>query len=148
MKGGSMQAGKGFLGLLIGGAIGSSIAFLFAPKKGEKVRKDIKSNFDDIVNKTKDRSKRLFNQSMDTVDDIIKKSDELRALLKEYKEGTYAGTIDKIENEIKKLRAALFAAIDTYKKSRGKEKSSDELINNIYNEFESERIHKHEETIR
>ena len=142
-----MQAGKGFLGLLIGGVIGSSIAFLFAPKKGEKVRKDIKNNFDDIVNKTKDRSKRLFNQSMDTMDDIIKKSDELRALIKKYKEGTYEGTIDKIEDEIKRLRAALFAAIDTYKRSKSKEKSSNELVNNIYNEFENEEMKKNKETI-
>ncbi len=142
-----MQAGKGFLGLLIGGAIGSSIAFLFAPKKGEKVRRDIKSNFDDIVNKTKDRSKRMFNQSMDTMDDIIKKSDELRTLIKKYKEGTYEGTVDKIEDEIKRLRTALFAAINTYKESKSKQKASDELVNNIYNEFENEEVKKNKETI-
>lgn len=142
-----MQAGKGFLGLLIGGVIGSSIAFLFAPKKGKRVRDDIKNNFDSVVNKTKEKSRQLFSQSMDIVDDIVKKSEELRLLIRKYKEGTYEGTIEKVEDEIKRLREALFAAVNTYKNSRNKEKSSDELVNNIYNEFEKETIPNKTETI-
>ena len=135
-----MNAGKGLLGALIGGVIGSTVAFLFTPKKGKEVRENIKGNFDDLVNKTKDKSRHLFNQSLEMVDDIIKKSDELRALIKKYKEGTYDETIEKIEGEIKKLRVVLLTAIQAYKDSKNREKSSDELVNNIYHEFKNEFI--------
>jgi gas vesicle protein len=135
-----MSAGKGFLGVLIGGVIGGAAAFLFAPKKGKDVRENLKNNFDDIVNKTKEKSRQLFNQSMDVVDDIIKKSDELRTLVQKYKEGTYDEAIEKIEGEIERLRKALFAAIETYKNSKHREKSSDELVSNIYSEFENEPV--------
>lgn len=135
-----MKAGKGLFGVLIGGIVGSAVAFLFAPKKGKEVRENIKGNFDDIVNKTKDKSKQLFNQSLDIVDDIIKKSDELRALIKKYKEGTYDETMEKIEREIKRLRLTLLTAIETYKNSKNRAESSDELVNNIYNEFKNEPV--------
>ena len=135
-----MKAGKGLFGVLIGGVVGSAVAFLFAPKKGKEVRENIKGNFDDIVNKTKDKSKQLFNQSLDIVDDIIKKSDELRALIKKYKEGTYDETMEKIEREIKRLRLTLLTAIETYKNSKNRAESSDELVNNIYNEFKNEPV--------
>ena len=135
-----MSAGKGLLGALIGGVIGSTVAFLFTPKKGKEVRENIKGNFDDLVNKTKDKSRHLFNQSLEMVDDIIKKSDELRALIKKYKEGTYDETIEKIEGEIKKLRVVLLTAIQAYKDSKNREKSSNELVNNIYHEFKNEFI--------
>lgn len=142
-----MNAGKGLLGALIGGLIGSTVAVLFAPKKGKEVRDNIKGNFDDLVNKTKDKSRQLFSQSLDIVDDIVKKSDELKALIKRYKEGTYDETIEKIEHEIERLRLALLAAIRTYKKSKNREKASDELVNNIYNEFKNESVPDKKATI-
>ena len=132
-----MNTGKGLLGALIGGVIGSTVAFLYAPKKGKEVRENIKGNFDDLVNKTKDKSRQLFNQSLDMVDDIVKKSDKLRTLIKRYKEGTYDETIEKIEGEIKRLRVALLTAIQAYRNSKNREKSSDELVNNIYHEFKN-----------
>ncbi len=141
-----MQTGKGLLGILIGGVVGSAIAFLFAPKRGKEVRDDIKGNFDDMVNKTKVKGRQLFNRSLDIVDDIVKKSDELRALVKKYKEGAYDETIEKIESEIKRLRLTLLTAIETYKNSRDREESSDELVNNIYNEFKNESVTSKTET--
>ena len=133
-----MNAGKGLFGALIGGVIGSMAALLFAPKKGKEVRDNIRDNFDDLVSKTKDKSAQLFNQSLDMVNDIVKKSDELRILIEKYKEGTFNETIEKIESEIKRLRLTLLTAIETYKNSRHREESSDELVNNIYNEFKNE----------
>ncbi|MFZ0456613.1 MAG: YtxH domain-containing protein [Ignavibacteriaceae bacterium] len=137
-----MKAGKGLLGALIGGVIGSTVAFLFTPKRGKDVRENIKGNFDDLVNKTKDKSRQLFNQSLEMVDDIVKKSDELRALIKKYKEGTYDETIEKIEREIKRLRMVLLTAIQVYKNSKNREKSSDELVDTIYHEFKDEPMHE------
>jgi gas vesicle protein len=135
-----MGAGKGLLSVLIGGVVGSTIAFLFAPKKGKEVREDIKDNFDSVVNKTREKSRQFFNQSMDIVDDIIKKSDELRTIIKRYKEGTYDETVEKIEREIKRLRISLLTAIETYKNSSGREDSSDDIVDRIYNEFKNESV--------
>ena len=141
-----MNAGKGLLGALIGGIIGSTVAFLFTPKRGKEVRENIKGNFDDLVNKTKDKSRQLFNQSLDMIDDIVKKSDELRALIKKYKEGTYDEKVEKIESEIKRLRLALLTAIQAYKNGKSREKASDELVNNIYDEFRNEPVSNKTET--
>ena len=141
-----MQTGKGLMGLLIGGIIGSTVAFLFAPKRGKDVRDNIKDNYDDVINKTKDKSRHLFNQTIDIVDDIVKKSDELRALIKKYKEGTFDETIEKIESEIKRLRLSLLTAIETYKNSKQRGDSSDELVNNIYREFKRESVKGKTET--
>ena len=51
-----MSAGKGFLSALIGGVDGGAVAFFFAPKKGKDVRKEIKNNFDNLINQTKEKS--------------------------------------------------------------------------------------------
>ena len=43
-----------FGSLLIGGAIGAGIALLFAPKKGEELRKDLLDKINELCNKLKD----------------------------------------------------------------------------------------------
>ena len=43
--------------LILGGAIGAGLALLFAPKKGEELREDLKNKLADLVNKAKDIDK-------------------------------------------------------------------------------------------
>ena len=43
-----------FGSLLLGGAIGAGIALLFAPKKGEELRKDLLDKINELCNKLKD----------------------------------------------------------------------------------------------
>ena len=56
---------KGFGKLALGAGLGASLALLFAPKKGEDLRKDIKKKFDemmkDVDKMTVEDIKKAFN---------------------------------------------------------------------------------------
>ena len=45
---------KGTGKLILGAGIGASLALLFAPKKGEELRKDLKNKIEDLINKAKE----------------------------------------------------------------------------------------------
>ena len=45
---------KGLGKFLAGAGIGAAIGLLFAPKKGEETRQDLKKSFDELVNKAKE----------------------------------------------------------------------------------------------
>ncbi|MCO7174556.1 YtxH domain-containing protein [Sporolactobacillus kofuensis] len=53
-----------FIGGIVGGVIGASIALLFAPKKGEEIRKDlsVKDIMDNGVEKVKQVTTNLLNK--------------------------------------------------------------------------------------
>ena len=47
--------------LIVGGAVGSILGLLFAPKKGEELREDIKNTASELVNKSKDTKEMIHN---------------------------------------------------------------------------------------
>ncbi|MGE5363370.1 MAG: YtxH domain-containing protein [Bacteroidota bacterium] len=52
---------KTALGLLIGGAVGSTLAFLFAPKPGRELRADIKEGLGKSMEKVKDSGGKIVS---------------------------------------------------------------------------------------
>lgn len=48
------------LGLIAGAVVGGALGLLFAPKKGEETRKDIKDTIDNLANKGKDFYEKKF----------------------------------------------------------------------------------------
>ena len=44
---------KGTGKFIVGGVLGAGLALLFAPKKGEELRGDLKNKIDDLINKAK-----------------------------------------------------------------------------------------------
>jgi gas vesicle protein len=58
-----MNAGKVFLGVLAGVAVGATLGVLFAPKKGSSTRKRISRKSDEYVNTLEDK----FNEFIDGV---------------------------------------------------------------------------------
>jgi len=131
--------GIGIRGFIIGGAIGSILTFLFTPKTGEKLRKDIGAGAKDYIDKARVDGKRI-------IDDIVNYSKQLRSLTAKYAEAIYTGPSDQIELEIKSLRDALKASIEVYR-TKGetiRTPKNDRLVNNISTEFEDETLPKFE----
>ena len=58
-----MNAGKVFLGVLAGVAVGATLGVLFAPKKGSSMRKRISRKSDEYVNDLEGK----FNDFMDGI---------------------------------------------------------------------------------
>lgn len=63
--------------LLLGGAIGAGIALLFAPKKGEELRKELGAKINELINKAKEID------SAEVKDNIEKKVNEIKEDLKD-----------------------------------------------------------------
>jgi gas vesicle protein len=58
-----MNAGKVFLGVLVGVAVGATLGILFAPNKGSKTRKIIKLKKDEYVDELEEK----FNEFIGSV---------------------------------------------------------------------------------
>lgn len=67
--------------LLAGVAIGTGLGVLFAPKKGEETRKELKEKMDDLMNKAKDLDKEEVKQTIESKIELIQ--NELKNLDKE-----------------------------------------------------------------
>ena len=65
------------IGALIGGAVGATVALLYAPKKGAKLREDISDTFDDLTSRLKKLMKNAKDSGEDIIHDGIEKGDEL-----------------------------------------------------------------------
>jgi gas vesicle protein len=141
---GTSKTKAGLTGLLIGGAVGSALAFLFAPKSGKELRGDIKKDFDNYLEKAKEQKNKIFSDAKSIADDVLKKAEKLRDLNKKYFAGTFEGSISKIEKEIVSLRTALYTAINKYKERNDREPATEKIVDDIYIEFEEEDYPKHE----
>ena len=65
------------IGALIGGAIGTAFALLYAPKKGKKFREDISDTFDDISSRLAGLVKHAKESGEDLIHDGMEAGDEL-----------------------------------------------------------------------
>jgi gas vesicle protein len=66
-----MNAGKVFLGVLAGVAVGATLGVLFAPKKGSSTRKRISRKKDEYINELEGK----FN---DFIDGLTKKAETVK----------------------------------------------------------------------
>ena len=68
----------GLLKFVTGVGLGVGLGMLFAPKKGEELRKDLKINFDELLNKVKEIDvKEVADEFMDKVENLKKELDDL-----------------------------------------------------------------------
>jgi len=83
------------LGAVVGGAIGASIALLYAPKKGSELRSDIASKVGDVtsrfrtaigdvresaeemMNEGKERGDKLVQEAVGRAEDLINEADRI-----------------------------------------------------------------------
>ena len=126
--------GKGLLiGVLSGAAVGSVVALLYAPKSGKKLREDIKTKSQDIVDDTdkyfsnvKEKAEKIFKDvkkkfellvgdTEENIDTLIDESDKILNQTKD-KVGNYVrnGKV-KLEKESDQLKAAIKSGVEPYK---------------------------------
>ena len=69
---------------VLGGALGAGLALLFAPKKGEELRKDLKKQLDKLIDKAKDidveEVTKEFNKKVEELKEELKDLDEEKVL--------------------------------------------------------------------
>ncbi|MDD4351769.1 MAG: YtxH domain-containing protein [Candidatus Gracilibacteria bacterium] len=69
---------KIIMGTVLGGAIGSVLGFMFAPKKGKEMRQDIKEFYDeheDTIKKVQKKAKNLSLSAARAIRDKLEKND-------------------------------------------------------------------------
>ena len=131
-------------GILIGGIAGSVLALLFAPKTGKALRSDIKKEYDKYLKKALETNEKLMTNAKSTADYVTIRAEQLFALCKKYAQGAYEGTIEKLEDEIKSIKAGINAAINTYKNKSNGERMPEEFIVDAFSDYDDETLLKHE----
>lgn len=86
-------------GVLLGGATGSILTFLFTPKSGRELRGDIKNTMDNSLEKVKSSTSNI-----------------------------YSGAKNVTSGAINKIQSALNAGVSSYKNATDKVKTSKELV--------------------
>ena len=142
-----MSRRSGLGSLLLGGAIGAGIALLFAPKKGEELRKDLLEKISELCDKLKDvdsdevkaNIEKKVQEIKDGIKDLdaekvkkvaIEKGEELKEkateLVEYAKEKGEPALIDSSEAVLKKV---IKVSKDALKKLEAKEKATSTKTN-------------------
>jgi len=73
-----MSKKKGFGKFLLGASVGVGIGMLFAPKKGDELRKDLKLKLEELLNKAKEVDvKEVSKKFQDKVEEVKKELEDL-----------------------------------------------------------------------
>ena len=111
---------KGTGKLLLGAGIGAGLALLFAPKKGEDLREDLKGRLSDLLNKAKDID------ANEVKENIENKIAEIKSEIEDLDKEKAKRIAEKKAKELKKKTEELVA----YAKEKGTpvlEKSAKEI---------------------
>ncbi|MFZ0456612.1 MAG: YtxH domain-containing protein [Ignavibacteriaceae bacterium] len=137
-----------FVSFLTGTIVGGVAGFLFAPKTGQQLREDLKEDLDSYIKKVKDAGNKIVEDAQNTANQMVGKANQLIALLDKYIGEDFKDSLDKIENEISIVKAAINTAIDTYKSNSAKsENSSESIADDIFIDFVNENSEEDEEEI-
>lgn len=135
---------KIFEAFLFGGILGSVFTFLYTPYNGEELRCNIRSEFDKFIKRAQQKEEDLVIKAKITADDLVLKAEQIRALAQKYAGGVFDGNLEKFEKEIKSLRAAFDAAFTEYKKSMKEASPTEEIVADIFSDYEDESLPKRE----
>jgi len=132
---------------LLGGIVGSVMTFLLTPYSGYELRKQASRDIDNYLKKAKEKEQDIIRKAKAAADEMLLKAEQLKALVDKYAGGKYSGPAEVIEKEIKSLKAAVDAAVKSYRGRDGNEGEvieTEEMVDNIFSEYDDESLPKHE----
>lgn len=129
---------------LVGGAVGSAATLLFTPVPGDELRGEIKNQYDDIVGKAKVQSDKIVGNARTLADDITSRANHLFSITKDYTAGKYTGTADTFTAEYNRIKNAITAAVDAYNNYDVNEMTSEDIVDEIFEDVEDEGLPKSE----
>lgn len=105
-----------FIGFVIGSAVGSSIALLFAPKKGKYLRNDISRKTGEIIDQGKKLTYNSWNEAKEAAESTFESAND------------FLNTgVEKIVKKTEKIKDAFKSGIDSYNDERRQEKYTGNL---------------------
>ena len=125
---------------IIGSVTGGIITLLYTPYSGKELRRRIDSNVDLLLKKAKQKQEEIINKAKITADDLLINTIKLSALIEKYAGGMYQESRWKIENEITSLKAAIKAAVETYKDGNSNladMKTTGEIVDGLFSNFDN-----------
>ena len=96
-----------FMSFLLGGAIGGTIALLYAPKKGKYLRHDISRKTNELLEEGKKITNDTWNDAKEKVENTIDSANDF-----------LNNGIDKIARKTEKVKDALKSAYNEYEGER------------------------------
>jgi gas vesicle protein len=109
-----------FISFLVGGAVGSAIALLYAPKKGKLLRNDISRKTNDLIDQGKKLTYDSWNGAKEAAESTFESANE------------FLNTgVEKIIDKTEKIKDAFRTGIDTYKDERRSGKNKGSLYNEV-----------------
>lgn len=103
---------------LLGAVVGGVTALLYTPKSGKNLRGDISDEIKNYVQKAAVFKNKIVENAKKFSNEIINQAEKVCSDVKNFEEGKYAGTAEKIEDEISRLRKAIRTGIDSYKDTK------------------------------
>ena len=135
-----------FLNFLAGTIFGGVMGFLFAPKPGGQLRKELKDDLDLYLKKVKDAGNKIVDDAKKTANEMVEKANQLVSLTDKYVGEDLKDSMDKIEKEIYSVKLAIHTAVDTYKSNQAKkENSSSAIADDIFIDFVNENSEDYED---
>ena len=134
-------------GFILGGIAGGMLTLLIAPYSGKELRSRINTGANNYIKRAKEKEEELINKARTVSGELLLRAIQLTALVDKYASGIFECPAEKIEIEIRSLRAAIDAAVKTYKGKNGQELMIDlnrEISDDILWEYEDAKLPMYE----
>jgi len=106
----------------------------------KKLRERINSDVDNCLRNAKQKEEEIINKAIITAGDLVTKTVPLSALIKKYTGGIHDKYRGKIGSEMTSFKAAIKAAVETYKSESVKSKKiqpTGELAEDFFSDYDN-----------
>jgi gas vesicle protein len=113
------KTAKGLLiGFIAGSVVGAIIALLYAPKPGKELRADIKNDAEEYLKIAKQKAVEIIHEGKRQSETLITEAKNKAATILADAEKLITNVRDKTSEEGKKLKEAVQAGVEAYKKEK------------------------------